>query len=844
MRALSMTLVWWSLHLSLALQVSLGAGVWAWLGRQLALTSGLTSGVAWSVMWAGVCLVSGLGLAAWTWRARGRLVTLAASAWLCALGLILAHGLAPEPAAPAWLERGQQAESICGLVVSGPQTTREGWSMTLRPEQAPSLRVELSLPGPLFASTWRSLLPMPGDQLCAAGQLVEIEAPRAPWERDRRRLARWRGSSLRLWASELPHVVGRQDGLRWLAERVMAQRRLGVEARVRARHDPDRAALVLAMTMGSRGLLSPPQVEPFALSGTGHLLAISGLHLGLVAWLMWGLARLLTTLCPRVTERVGVRRLMGAALLCGLIGYVLAVGAPVSARRALAMALALLMGVALRRRLCPIHALALASTLILIVSPATALDPAYQLSVSATLGITLTARQLTLARLACLSAGQRPRADLLSKGLAALSVSASAWWMTSALVLDLNRELPLVGLALNMVCVPVVSVLVFPLMMVGLALVEQTPLPLEAAAQAMQLMGRLCELALDMPGAWWRPGALSEGWLAISALGALWAVAGVGQSQSQSQRGGLAHASSPRALSLAWRAVGLVVWLGALLVPSRLEPAADRLDLLPVGQGDATLIITREGASVLLDGGGALLGADPGRRVVLPALRQRGVHRLDAVVLTHPDLDHIEGLFAVARWATPARFYYHAQSAAHERLAALIEAMRARGAIVHGVDAPWLALPQSPALTVWRPPSSQATSDNDRSLTLILERDGFRAALTGDLEVAGERALLRAGLPKLTLWKLGHHGSRTSSGPDLLARASPSVAVVSCGLNNRHGHPHPEVMARLAALKVPVWRTDEQGLVTITLSQGGRWRIQAMRPSLLGSERSPMSDLL
>lgn len=789
MQCLTRQWLWCSMHLALSLSAYLGARWWP----------GLTSWreLACVVMLAALCL----GAASFVFKGARRLGALGLASWALGALLLCAHRLEPVPGPPALLEEA----SLCGLIIDGPMTTPTGWSVTMRPFEHPEQRVEVRLDGELWAQTRRARLAMPGDEVCVDGQADELPLERLPWERARQQLARWRGLSARYQAHALPRHLSSDDAWRWRIASAAASRRLALEARVRALLSDDEAAYILAMTLGAKRLLTSEQRLPFSLTGTSHILAISGLHLGFIAALLWFGLRALLRLSPERVERAGLSRQAAPLMIGALALYVLSIGAPTSALRALWMIIAATLAMVTRRRACRLHALATASTLLLLYEPTLVLDAGYQLSVSATLAILLT-----------LERAQRPGLEhqrtWRRRLYMSVAVSWSAWLGTAPIILDLTRELPLSGLLLNLLIVPLVGALIFPMMSLGVALCLPYPAlarwPLRAAAWMMEQLHALNTAVLEWPGAYWRPGHMGTVSLLLFGL-AVW----------------VWLAATRRAT----RVLATLCALSALLAPTLIaqHQGYDTLEFLPVGQGDATLLHLHQRKSVLLDGGGARFGADPGMMVVLPALRQRGIHRLDAVVLTHPDLDHIEGLFAIARWATPKRFYYNASSAADERLVALIAHLQARGSEVIQIEDTWTQLPLDQSLRLWRPPSSAQAQANDQSLTLIFERGAFRTALTGDLERAGERALLHAGLPKLTLWKLGHHGSKTSSAAALLARAAPAAAIVSCGLNNPHGHPHPTITARLSRAAIPLWRTDEQGLIHVKLWPNGHWRISA-----------------
>lgn len=236
------------------------------------------------------------------------------------------------------------------------------------------------------------------------------------------------------------------------------------------------------------------------------------------------------------------------------------------------------------------------------------------------------------------------------------------------------------------------------------------------------------------------------------------------------------------------------------------------LEALDVGQGDALLLRWR-GHAVLVDGGGpfALDQRDFGRTRLLPKLLDRGVVSLDAAVLTHPHPDHALGLFAVfeelpvgAFWRASGDdeggFFHDLDALAAER-GVPIRALAA-GEVLEWSDA-------SAAVVASGGPRRKTDGINNQSLILLFERDGRRALLTGDAGAATERVLLsEERVPRADVLKIGHHGSRGSTTAAFLEAVCPRAALLSCGRENRFGHPAPETLETLAGARVPVFRTD------------------------------------
>jgi competence protein ComEC len=238
-----------------------------------------------------------------------------------------------------------------------------------------------------------------------------------------------------------------------------------------------------------------------------------------------------------------------------------------------------------------------------------------------------------------------------------------------------------------------------------------------------------------------------------------------------------------------------------------LRPADGRLHVtvLDVGQGDAIVVEGPDGRVVLVDAGaGGPYRLDAGERVVAPFLWNRGILRLAAAVITHADIDHAGGMAAVRE--------------------------------VFTINEAWDGAPGLTPLALGgatvTPLATAATGRNDAARVLRIDFGRASVLLASDIEAAGEQALVASGAPLgSAVLKVPHHGSRTSSGPELLAAVRPAVALVSVGARNTYGHPDASVLARLAAAGSDVYRTDRDGALlletdghalTVTTWVGGR----------------------
>ena len=252
---------------------------------------------------------------------------------------------------------------------------------------------------------------------------------------------------------------------------------------------------------------------------------------------------------------------------------------------------------------------------------------------------------------------------------------------------------------------------------------------------------------------------------------------------------------------------------------------------LDVGQGDALAIRSPGGRWILVDTGPRGQTYDAGARVVLPYLRRRGVTGIEALVLTHPDLDHIGGAEAVVQaldvgyvldpaQATGRDAYVRVLEAASRDSIPWLEARRDVSIMLDGVEVSVLH-PDGPT-----PASYSGTDSNAQSVVLLVRYGKFEALLTGDAPVEVEEAILDDLPSDLEVLKVGHHGSNTSTSALLLAQTSPQLAVISVGARNRYGHPHTDVLTRIIESGARILRTDLSGDIVIRARRGGLYDVR------------------
>lgn len=566
------------------------------------------------------------------------------------------------------------------------------------------------------------------------------------------------------------------------------------EARALARHVPAHTLpFLMTVWLGDRGGLGREAYDQAVSAGTAHVLTVSGVHVGIVF-------ASLQMILPLLVRRRDVR---AALCLLGVFAFALAAGAGVSVTRAAFMAgIYIAADLAGRERDGP-TALSIAAIVFLIARPPILFDISFVLSFGSVASILL------------FSDGLGRRFRRMPAPLAqALGTTVGVQVLPLPMTLHYFHVLPMLGVIANLVVVPILGAVLW--------LCFATILLAGVFPPAALLMGHACAALVDLillinetlhttlRAARQLP---SPGAFAAAAYGA----------------GALALAralDAPRprraaALAAACLAVSLATW-----TPWR-DPA--RMDVLDVGHGDAIFVRTPEGATLLMDGGDASGYTDLGASVVVPYLLSHGVRHLDVVAVSHPDRDHIGGLFRVLDRLSVGAVVLGGEAGGAELEARFLGLCAARGVPVRRVAAgDTIPLPGA-LVEALHPPARtpNAWSVNDRSLVLRVSWPGFAALLTGDIEMAAEWSLVREDC-RAALLKVPHHGSHTSSSSALLDAVAPTAALVSTVASGQRQAIGRGVAERYAERGIPLWRTDLHGGLRVTPDPGG-WRVEAAR---------------
>jgi competence protein ComEC len=625
----------------------------------------------------------------------------------------------------------------------------------------------------------RVLLELPPERAPPQGAVLELRArpvaPRGPETGfdERGWLAR-RGVHVVL-RGEGARIVGRRGGIGGVADRLRAH----VESTLARGTTGERRALLAGIVLGEDEGIDDAQRDAFRASGLMHLLAVSGQNMAITALGVVALARV-----------VGLGRLAGEALaILVVLAYALAVGwQPSVVRAAVAGCLASLAWIVARPR-DRWHALAIGALVLLAWLPASGLEPGFQLSFAAVAAIFLVLPRVS----GVPDAYPVPRSlwDLVTVAVTCGAVTAPIVWLHFGTV-------ALWTVPANVAAEPAMPALI------GLALASAAIEPvLPGAATALAWLAGWCAAWIAVVArvvAGWPSAELRSPVALIAALAVVAAVPGIRALPRYRRR------------SAAVGLVSLVLALGAAAcafrpVPTWAPPTGLRLTFLDVGQGDA-ILVEAPGAAVLVDQG-------PPEADVAGQLRRLGLRSLTALVLTHPQRDHIGGAGAVIRRLRVSTVLDPELAVRAPEYEDAMEAARSRDIPVVGLRAgDAFAIGRLRLRVLWPDgPGAPGEDPNLNAVVLLASYGATDALLTADAESDVTR---RLPLRPVEILKVAHHGSEDPGLPDLLVRLRPRVAVISVGEGNDYEHPRPETIAALAARPdLTTMRTDVDGRVVV-----------------------------
>ncbi|MBB5180802.1 competence protein ComEC [Planomicrobium koreense] len=628
---------------------------------------------------------------------------------------------------------------------------------------------------------------LPASKLVVAGVFEAVAEPSHRFSFDMARYLETNGAAAMLTIEKIDAFKAQHT---FYAKMLQQRKKLG--AHINASFPAELATEAEALLIGEQRGMGIEERQIYQTLGITHLFAISGLHVAIVA----GLAYFLLV-------RLRVHKESALLLLLAMLPlYAIMAGGAPSVLRAVCMVSLVLAGKLANIRL-PASSVLLGSFLFFVIwNPYAIYNIGFQLSYGAAFGI-IYSRQL-LAR--CRSA--------FEQGLLITAISQMTLY---PILLFHFYEISISAFAVNSLFVPLYTLVILPVNLLALGLTLVFP----PAANALFFIYAPCREWIGDGMAWlaswpyqmWNPGRPAP-WLAMGLLASVLLFYGLAEKR--------------------FRARQLLI----VLVPAALFTAMPYLDpalkvtFLDVGQGDSAVIeLPHRRAVYVIDTGGLLrFGTEEfrqkerpfeiGRQVVVPYLKGNGISTVDLLVLSHADADHAEGADELFKALQIRNLHLTPGS---QTTPLMQELAKDAGEAKLSYPTSGSGWTQGTTRFRYLSPGDAEYSGNDDSLVLLLENSGFRALFTGDLELAGEKKIVEAysgELAGLTILKIGHHGSKTSSGQEFLEAAMPKLSIFSTGKDNRYGHPNPDVVGRFQKLNLPVLNTAESGTIEVEVVDG------------------------
>ena len=720
---------------------------------------------------------------------------------------------------------------ITGVVDARPLEFESRTRFVLRAERADNDREQRRVAG-LLRVTLDGAMSTPveqGDRIEIRSRIRPVRSFNNPGGFDARRWMGYQDLWCNAYADAAGLVVlereaqlgfmGAVDRVRSAIARVIDQAGLGPEGSV-----------LKALVMGDASGIPPDVRQAFTRTGTSHILAISGLHISLVATaafalFRWGLSRV-----PWFLRRAWTRK--GAALLtlAPVAGYALVAGFSPSTQRALIMVAVFLTAFLAERETDLKNSLALAALAILAVHPPSLFSVSFQLSFAAVFAIVY--------GMECLNALFPAPPEPVGRWARTrrwvgmfCAVSACATWGTLPICLYYFNLASVSGLLANCIVIPLMGYLSVGLGLVG-ALAGAVSVPAAVVCHAVngailawtiafiQWMAALPYAAVRTV----TPSFVEIGlFYALTWAGLSWRVHARAAATAGVRSSG--PAARPR---LALAALAACAIVGAADVGYWMHQRFWRNDLrvtaLDVGQGSAVLVELPGGHTLLVDGGGTADRAafDVGAAVVAPFLWRHKIRTIDALVLTHANSDHVNGMIFLAEAFRVGALWAASEDFGHPGYAELVRVCDERGIArprFADLARDWTFGPAR--LEILHPPAEASErrrrDENNRSVVTRVRLGHHSVLLPGDILHAAEKDIVRAAGDRLrsTVLLAPHHGSRSSSSEEFLKAVAPEAVLISCGGRPGSGMPHPGVLERYQAQGARVWRTDRDGALRV-----------------------------
>ncbi len=583
------------------------------------------------------------------------------------------------------------------------------------------------------------------------------------------------------------------------------------------------AAVATALIFGSRSGLSPELSDAFSASGTGHLLAVSGLHMAIISTLIFMAVRWLLLRFEWLALKIPVLKIAYFSAILGAVFYAALAGFSPSAIRAMVMITVFALAFIVERPANSLNSLAFAAWILLLLSPFYLFDIAFQLSFTAVLFLILFS---PLVQKPPLSEkrheheyNKRLSAKLLTHLLTLTAVSFIAFVATSPLVSWYFQRFSAAGLLLNLLLVPLVCFFLLPLLLSGALFSSLFPslsgILWQFADILITAVTWMVTTTANLKGAWlWVP---RPPILHVVLVYAVLVFCTLLVSPEISRQ-------SKKLITIAVISVCLFIPLDTLMHYHRMNTRTSMTLHVPdVGQGTSQIVELPYGKVMVVDSGGMRsANFDTGRRIVGPFLRILGYTHIDYLALSHAEIDHAGGMASLARDFHPEELWtsddFATGKQCWDKIVAAIKQTGTRH-VVYGSDAERLL--NSAKIRIFTANGcTVADNRNSRSLVLRVSASGCSVLLPGDIDRNREQCLVGKNPGRCNVVVVPHHGSRTSSSMEFIRYFKPEIAVVSAGWRNYLGLPAPDIENRWKAEGARLFVTGRDGTVSVKFENG------------------------
>lgn len=624
----------------------------------------------------------------------------------------------------------------------------------------------------------------PGSRIQVTGTLNSLSIPGNPGQFNEYSYYKSKGINYILWAEKIKLLPGEAP----VGRKALFELREGLRKVYKEILPEKEAKTLTAMVLGEKTGLLADTKEVYQQSGIGHLLAISGLHISIAAMAVYQGIFLLK----------GSRRFAAFGGIFSLFFYGALTGFGISASRAVIMLLLSLLAQLAGRSYDRENALAFSALWLLLEEPSRLFQSGFLLSFGAALGAGSVYPVLERVYAGDRFLKQGKKWDWMCH---AVIFQISVTVVTLPVILWFTYEIPIYGMLLNIFLVPFMSLITGAGLLagfVGLINISAARFLIGGVWFLLKLYEGAAKVSLALPFSIWNPGQPAFWKMVFYAVCILCVI------------NRLKRMETGKGL-LAGCITGCLVLL--LLLPQRVKGL--ELTFLDVGQGDSAFLQSEEGISCLIDGGSSSVG-QVGKYRILPFLKYKGKKNPDYIFVSHMDEDHINGIQELIEKGYGKCLVFPADLKEDEKAGALAAKASAKGMKIWWIQK-GEGIRKGRISIRCLAPDNIYTGDNDNaaSMVLLVQYGESCGLFTGDLEKEGEEALLREKLPDCDFLKVAHHGSDNATSEELLKRIQPEISIISCGKDNRYGHPGKKLLKRLSDIEGQICITCETGAVTI-----------------------------